>query len=75
MCTQLEAAQKSLAELPPKVQAEAAANAGRIREQGMRAFGESYGTGPSRQRHRQKDPRGFAEFLEQLKKEKADQDK
>jgi 3-oxoadipate enol-lactonase len=50
-----------------RFQAEAAANARRIREQGMRAFGESYGTGPSRQRHRQKDPRGFAEFLEQLK--------
>ena len=48
-------------------QAESAKNAARIREQGQRAFADSYGVGPSRQRYRQKDPRGFAEFMEQLR--------
>src|SRR5262245_34256385 len=48
-------------------QAEATKNANRIREQGQRAFADQYAVGPSRQRHRQKDPRGYAEFVAQLK--------
>ncbi|MBL8673618.1 MAG: alpha/beta fold hydrolase, partial [Rhodospirillales bacterium] len=43
------------------------ANAEIIRRDGQRAFAESYGVGPSRLRHRQKDPRGFAVFMEELK--------
>ncbi len=53
-------------ELYHRFQAEAKANAERIRSQGQRAFAESYSQGPSRQRHREKDPRGFAEFVTQL---------
>jgi pimeloyl-ACP methyl ester carboxylesterase len=47
--------------------AEATKNADRIRRQGQRTFADQYAVGPSRQRHRQKDPRGYAEFVEQLK--------
>jgi len=47
--------------------AEATANAGRIRQQGQRAFADAYSVGPSRQRHRQKDPRGYLEFVELLR--------
>lgn len=46
--------------------ADAQANARRIREIGQRAFAAEYGLGPSRLRHRAKDPRGFAEFMERL---------
>jgi pimeloyl-ACP methyl ester carboxylesterase len=48
-------------------QAEAKANAERIRNDGQRAFADGYAQGASRQRHREKDPRGFAEFVEQLR--------
>jgi pimeloyl-ACP methyl ester carboxylesterase len=37
-----------------------------IRAHGMRAFAERYAFGPTRVQFQNKDPRGFAEFLEQL---------
>ena len=54
-------------QLYQQFQTEAKANAERIRSAGQGAFADTYAQGASRQRHRQKDPRGFAEFLEQLK--------
>ena len=57
--------------LHPQFQAEAKANAERIRAEGQAAFADSYAQGASRQRHRQKDPRGFAEFVEHLRQHDA----
>jgi pimeloyl-ACP methyl ester carboxylesterase len=51
--------------------AEAAGNAKRIRAEGQAAFADNYSQGASRQRHRQKDPRGFAEFVTQLREHNA----
>jgi len=42
------------------------ANADVIRREGMAAFAETYGHGPSRIQHQRKDPRGFAEYAKQL---------
>lgn len=42
------------------------ANADLIRSEGMDAFVETYGHGPSRIQHQRKDPRGFAEYARQL---------
>jgi pimeloyl-ACP methyl ester carboxylesterase len=42
------------------------ANADLIRSEGMDAFVETYGHGPSRIQHQRKDPRGFAEYAKQL---------
>ncbi len=44
----------------------ARANGARILEIGQKAFAAEYGAGPSRLRHRQKDPRGYVEFMTQL---------
>lgn len=46
-----------------KFQGEADAIAARLRADGMAAFAEAYGAGPTRVPHRRKDPRGFAEFV------------
>jgi 3-oxoadipate enol-lactonase len=53
--------------LSQQFQAEAKANAERIRSEGQSTFADSYAHRPARLRLREKDPRGFAEFLEQLK--------
>ena len=42
------------------------ANADLIRSEGMDAFVETYGHGPSRIQHQRKDPRGFAEYAKQF---------
>jgi pimeloyl-ACP methyl ester carboxylesterase len=42
------------------------ANADLIRNEGMDAFVETYGHGPSRIQHQRKDPRGFAEYAKQF---------
>lgn len=42
------------------------ANADLIRSEGMHAFVETYGHGPSRIQYQRKDPRGFAEYAKQL---------
>jgi 3-oxoadipate enol-lactonase len=53
--------------LSHQFQAEAKANAERIRTEGQSSFAEGYAHRAGRLRLREKDPRGFAEFLEQLK--------
>jgi len=40
--------------------------AARIRAEGMKGLAASYGHGPARLQYRTKDPRGFAQYLEQL---------
>ncbi|RVT98572.1 alpha/beta hydrolase [Rhodovarius crocodyli] len=42
-------------------------NCERIREQGMDVFGATYARGPTRLVYEEKDPRGFAEFEQQLR--------
>jgi pimeloyl-ACP methyl ester carboxylesterase len=46
---------------------ETAATAKRIEELGMEKVAEGYGLGPSRVQFQNKDPRGFREFVDQLK--------
>lgn len=46
---------------------ESAATAKRIEDLGMEKVAETYGLGPSRVQLQNKDPRGFQEFLDQLK--------
>ena len=45
---------------------ETARTAGQIAEKGMAEVSKSYGSGPTRVQFRNKDPRGYAEFLQQL---------
>jgi pimeloyl-ACP methyl ester carboxylesterase len=45
---------------------ETARTAGQIAEKGMAEVSKSYGSGPTRVQLRNKDPRGYAEFLQQL---------
>ena len=47
-------------------QAAARGNAKLIREKGMAHFAATYGYGPTRVQFQNKDPRGFAEYIEQL---------
>ncbi len=47
-------------------QAAARDNAKIILEKGMRFFASTYGHGPTRVQYQNKDPRGFAEYIEQL---------
>jgi pimeloyl-ACP methyl ester carboxylesterase len=49
-----------------KFQADSRANAEFIRREGMARFAATYGHGPTRVQLQNKDPRGFAEYLEQL---------
>jgi len=49
-----------------KFQADAQANAQTIREKGMAHFAATYGHGPTRVQLKNKDPRGFAEYLRML---------
>jgi len=49
-----------------KFQADARENAGTIREKGMAHFAATYGHGPTRVQLQNKDPRGFAEYVQQL---------
>jgi pimeloyl-ACP methyl ester carboxylesterase len=46
--------------------AEADAVAAAIKSEGMRSFSEKYAYGPTRVQYENKDPRGFAEFKQQL---------
>jgi pimeloyl-ACP methyl ester carboxylesterase len=46
---------------------ETAATAKRIEDLGMEKVAEGYGLGPSRVQFQNKDPRGFREFMDQLK--------
>ncbi len=45
---------------------EAEATAGRIEAEGMDVFAESYGEGPTRLQFKNKDPRGWREFVDML---------
>jgi pimeloyl-ACP methyl ester carboxylesterase len=45
---------------------ETARTAGQIADKGMAEVSKSYGSGPTRVQLRNKDPRGYAEFLQQL---------
>ncbi|HVL35094.1 MAG TPA: alpha/beta hydrolase [Burkholderiales bacterium] len=47
-------------------QADSRQNAERIRGEGMAKFAASYGLGPTRVQFQNKDPRGFAQFQQQL---------
>jgi pimeloyl-ACP methyl ester carboxylesterase len=47
-------------------QADAMVNANLIRDKGMAHFAATYGHGPTRVQFQNKDPRGFAEYIEQL---------
>ena len=49
-----------------KFKSDASENAGTIREKGMAHFAATYGHGPTRVQLQNKDPRGFAEYIEQL---------
>jgi|SRR6185295_6672506 len=49
-----------------KFKSDASENAGTIREKGMAHFAATYGHGPTRVQFQNKDPRGFAEYIEQL---------
>jgi pimeloyl-ACP methyl ester carboxylesterase len=49
-----------------KFQEDAEANAALIRREGMEKFAATYGHGPTRVQFQNKDPRGFAEFIQQL---------
>lgn len=55
-----------------KFAAEALASADRIERDGMAKFASEYGEGPTRVQFANKDPRGHAEFLEQLAEHSAD---
>ena len=46
--------------------------AARLRADGMAAFAEAYGNGPTRAPHKRKDPRGFAEFVAGLAEHSAE---
>jgi len=52
-------------------QADAKANAKAIREKGMAHFASTYGHGPARVQLKNKDPRGFAEFVRVLSEHSA----
>jgi pimeloyl-ACP methyl ester carboxylesterase len=49
-----------------KFQADSRANAEFIRREGMAKFAATYGHGPTRVQFQNKDPRGFAEYVQQL---------
>jgi len=49
-----------------KFQEDSQANAKAIREKGMATFAATYGQGPTRAQLKNKDPRGFAEFIRML---------
>jgi pimeloyl-ACP methyl ester carboxylesterase len=51
--------------------AEADAVAAAIEKEGMRSFSEKYAYGPTRVQYENKDPRGFAEFKQQLSEHSA----
>jgi pimeloyl-ACP methyl ester carboxylesterase len=50
----------------PQFQKDSRANAEAIRRDGMAKFAATYGYGPTRVQFQNKDPRGFAEYIEQL---------
>ena len=49
-----------------RFQQDSRANAEYIRREGMKQFAATYGHGPTRVQFQNKDPRGFAEYIEQL---------
>ena len=49
-----------------KFQEDSKANAAFIQREGMEKFAATYGHGPTRVQFQNKDPRGFAEYIEQL---------
>lgn len=49
-----------------RFRSEAVAIAGKLEKEGMAAFAEAYAYGPTRVQFENKDPRGFAEFKQQL---------
>jgi pimeloyl-ACP methyl ester carboxylesterase len=50
----------------PQFQKDSRANAEALRRDGMAKFAATYGYGPTRVQFQNKDPRGFAEYIEQL---------
>jgi len=54
-----------------KFQADARVNAEFIRKEGMARFAATYGHGPTRVQLQNKDPRGFAEYIQQLSEHSA----
>src|SRR6266481_759719 len=50
----------------PQFQKDSRANAEALRHDGMAKFAATYGYGPTRVQFQNKDPRGFAEYIEQL---------
>jgi pimeloyl-ACP methyl ester carboxylesterase len=54
-----------------KFKADSSENAGIIRDKGMAHFAATYGHGPTRVQFQNKDPRGFAEYIQQLSEHSA----